>query len=230
MERMSDAIDLGIRGQKAHPCDHIAYFWESNEEFAEGVGFLETGLRQQDHSVIFGHPEANRRVLQILADRGFDEGALKGRVSVLGGKPVASDMLAEIGSTFQKAVDAGARLIRLLGNIGWGHPDWPAENSIMEFEAQVTNACRNFPCVVMCMYDVRSLSGKIVVAAGIKTHPLTMCGGGLEKITTTCPQRNISPDTQSRNETQVVCGCEVLFGGCLLVADGPESHAKRSSM
>ena len=178
---MSDAIDLGIRGQKAHKCDHIAYFWESDEEFAEGVGFLETGLRQGDYCVIFGHPEANGRVLKILGDRGFGAPALEGRATVLGGKPVANDMLSEIGGTFQKAVEGGARLIRLLGNIGWEHPDWPAEHAIMEFEAQVTNACRNFPCLVVCMYDVRSLSGKIVVAAGLKTHPLTMCGGGLEE-------------------------------------------------
>ena len=162
-------------------CDHIAYFWESAEEFAEGVGFLEVGLRRGDYCVIFGHPEANEKILQILAERGFSKESLHGRAKVLGGKPVAAEMLQEIGATFQDAVDAGARLIRLLGNIGWGHPDWPEENEILAFEAQVTDACRSFPCVVLCMYDVRSLTGRIVMRGGVETHPLTVCGGGVER-------------------------------------------------
>src|SRR5437588_3145276 len=56
-------VELGIRGQRVQVCDHIAYFWESEEEFAEGVGFLETGLQVGDYCVIFGQPEANEKVL-----------------------------------------------------------------------------------------------------------------------------------------------------------------------
>jgi hypothetical protein len=174
-------VPLGIRDQTVHLCDHIAYFWESEEEFAEGVGFLEAGLRAGDYCVVFGHPEANDRVLSVLAARGFTKESLVGRVSVLGGRRLPDTMLTEIGTTFQDALDAGAHLIRLLGNIGWGHPDWPVENDILSFEAQVTDACRSFPCVVVCMYDVRSLTGRVVVRAGLHSHPLTMCAGGVER-------------------------------------------------
>jgi len=174
-------VEHGIRGQRVQVCDHIAYFWESEEEFAEGVGFLETGLQVGDYCVIFGQPEANEKVLGILATRGFPQEALKGRASVLAGKPVATEMLSEIGATFQQALDAGAPLIRLLGNIGWGHPDWPAENDLLQFESQVTDACRTFPCVVVCMYDVKSLSGRAVVRAGVESHPSTILSTGIEK-------------------------------------------------
>jgi MEDS: MEthanogen/methylotroph, DcmR Sensory domain len=174
-------VDLGIRDQKVHVCDHIAYFWESDQEFAEGVGFLEAGLRSGDYCVIFGHPEANDRVLKVLAARGFPQDSLQGRAAILAGKRLPKEMLSEIGATFQSAVDAGAHLIRLLGNIGWGHPDWPLDDDILQFEAQVTGACRSFPCVVVCMYDVKSLTGRVVVRAGLQTHPLTMCGSGVEE-------------------------------------------------
>ncbi len=103
------------------------------------------------------------------------------RISVLGGKPSGTDMLAEIGGAFQVAIDGGAPLIRLLGNIGWGHKDWPHELDILEFEAKVTESCKNFPCVVVCMYDVRELSGRIMVHGAYETHPLTVCGNVLRE-------------------------------------------------
>ncbi len=180
-DRDHATIPLGIRDQVVKACDHVAYFWESDEEFAEGVGFLQAGLRSGDYCVVFGHPEANEKVLSVLADHGFPKESLANRLAVLGGKRLPDEMLSEIGATFQSAVKGGAKLIRLLGNIGWGHPDWPVENDILQFEAQVTEACRMFPCVVVCMYDVKTLTGRVAIRAGMQSHPLTMCGGGVEE-------------------------------------------------
>ena len=84
-------------------------------------------------------------------------------------------MLSNIGDTFAKAVKSGAKLIRLLGNIGWGKEGWPTEDDILEFEARVTGAAKAFPCVVVCMYDVKALSGRVMVHGAFETHPLTFC-------------------------------------------------------
>ena len=177
------SVALGIRDEFVAVSDHIAYFWETEKEFAEAVAFLEYGLHGNDSCVIFGHEKANSKVLGILQSRGFDTKDLadQGRLIVLSGKPSGSDMLAEIGGAFQKAIDAGAGLVRLLGNIGWGHEGWPTELDILEFESRVTAACRNFPCVVVCMYDVQQLSGRIMVHGAYETHPLTVCGNVLRE-------------------------------------------------
>jgi hypothetical protein len=90
-------------------------------------------------------------------------------------------MLSEIGGAFQKAIDAGAGLVRLLGNIGWGHDGWPTELDILEFEALVTVACKHFPCMVVCVYDVRQLSGRIMIHGAYETRPLTVCGNVLRE-------------------------------------------------
>jgi hypothetical protein len=45
----------------------------------------------------------------------------------------------------------------------------------------VTGAAKQFPCVVMCMYDVASLSGNIMVHGAYETHPLTFCGNVLRE-------------------------------------------------
>lgn len=50
-------------------------------------------------------------------------------------------------------------MIRLLGNIGWGREGWPGQPELLRFEAAVASSIQGFPCVVLCMYDVRSVSG-----------------------------------------------------------------------
>lgn len=177
------AVELGINDERVAVSDHIAYFWETEEEFTDAVSFLEVGLRGNDHCVVFGHPNANTKVLSALQNHGFDVNKFteERRISVMGGKPSGTDMLAEIGNAFRTAMDGGAPLIRLLGNIGWGHKGWPHELDILEFEAKVTEACKSFPCVVVCMYDVRELSGRIMVHGAYETHPLTVCGNVLRE-------------------------------------------------
>lgn len=170
-------IDLGIRDEKLSSGDHVAYFWQTKEEFAEGVNFLEIGLRGEDHCVLFGYEEANEKVCGILQMHGFDVDALvaAGRLTLLSGDPDGDLMLANIGTTFAAALDRGAELIRLLGNIGWGRANWPNEKDILAFEAKVTGAAKAFPSVIVCMYDVNSLSGNIIVHGAYETHPLTFC-------------------------------------------------------
>lgn len=176
-------VELGIKDERVAASDHIAYFWETPEQFRDAIGFLEIGLRGKDSSVIFGHRDANDKVLAVLESHGFDtkQLELQGRITVLGGKPSVDAMLSEIGESFERAISAGAPMIRLLGNLGWGHPDWPTELDILEFEAKVTAACRAFPCVVVCMYDVNQLSGRIMVHGAYETHPLTICGNVLRE-------------------------------------------------
>ena len=165
--------------------DHIAYFWETEREFSDGVRFLEVGLDEGDFCVAFGHEEGNRRVCDTLSARGYDCAQLtaRGRLASIGGDPDAKQMLANIGDVFSKAVADGARLIRLLGNIGWGSAGWPNEHDILEFEARVTGAAKAFPCVVLCMYDVQSLPGRVMVHGAYETHPITFCGNVMRQNT-----------------------------------------------
>ena len=177
MARSAEQVPLGIGGENVNVGEHIAYFWDDDKEFDRGVDFLALGLRGADHGVIFGHEEANEKVLDCLRQKGIaaDDLIASGRLTVLGGESAGDAMLATIGGCFQRAVDGGCSLIRLLGNIGWGHPDWPGQDDILAFEAKVTGAAKAFPCVVVCMYDVQSLPGKVMVHGAFETHPLTFC-------------------------------------------------------
>lgn len=181
--RVAASIELGIHGERVAPGSHIALLWEKPQEFEAAVGFLELALRGREHGVIFGHGEANERVVQILTSRGHDVEALQrqGKLTILGGVPNGDALLGSVGAAFQRAIDNGATLIRLLGNIGWGREHWPIEEEILAFEAKVTAAAKAFPSVVLCLYDVRSLSGRIIVHGAYETHPLTICGNLLRE-------------------------------------------------
>src|SRR5512145_3160860 len=69
---VSGEVEFGIGEGKVPQTAHVAYFWETENEFAGGVGFLEAGLDGHDHCVIFGHEEANQAVCNILQNHGFD--------------------------------------------------------------------------------------------------------------------------------------------------------------
>lgn len=172
------AVELGIRGERVPVGSHVAYIWENDDEFREAVGVLRAGLRSGDHLVVFGHDEANARVLHVLVESGVDVEGLRseGRLDVLGPAASGEETLAGIGRSFEAAVEQGAPMIRLLGNIGWGRDSWPDTKDLMRFEAQVTGAAASFPCLVVCMYDVRSLPADVLLHGAFQTHPLTFCG------------------------------------------------------
>lgn len=171
------SVPLGIGDASVELGEHIAYFWQSEDDFNRAIGFLEAGLEQNDFCVIFGHDEANRKLLDLLRARGVDPRRLieARRLCVVGGGPTGESMLASIAVVFQDAIKMGARAIRLLGNIGWGREGWPHDDDILAFEARVTEAAKQFPCVVVCMYDVMNLAGRIILKGGFETHPLTVC-------------------------------------------------------
>ena len=177
------AIDLGLRDEQINLGDHIAYFWESERQFEEAVGFLLVGIRNGDHIVVFGHDDANKKVVDVLRKRGIDTDHLQTseRMTVVTGGPSGDKMLGSIGETFARSVERGCGCIRLLGNIGWSKPGWPDDLDILAFEAKVTGAAKQFPCVVMCMYDVASVSGTVMVHGAYETHPLTFCGNVLRE-------------------------------------------------
>ena len=172
-----DAIPLGFdRDAFAQAGDHIAYFWESEGDFARAVSFVEVGLSRGDYSVVFGHDDANAKVIAILRGRGLDTDSLArdGRLAMVRGQTSGDAMLADIGGVFTRMLGAGAKTIRLLGNIGWGRAGWPGEDEILAFEGRVSAAIADLPCVVVCMYDVHAMPPHLIVRAGFGTHPFTI--------------------------------------------------------
>jgi len=170
----ADGIDLG---------SHLIYFWLSDEEFAQGVRFLEPGLLGGDYCVVFGHDEATERVFRLLQAKGFDTESLtrQRRITLLRRESPAGTTLSDIEDVFKAAVRAGAPAIRYLGNLGFGEAPLPGKGieDVLELEARVTSLAKRFPAVVACMYDVNTLPGRLILKGGFQTHPAAVCGDHL---------------------------------------------------
>jgi hypothetical protein len=177
------SVPLGVAAEFAAPGDHISYFWESEGEFDAAAGFLAAGVERDEVCVLLGHAVANSRVLADLERRGLapDELERRDRLHTVSGQQPAEAILREIGDRVRIAVDRGVSMVRVLGNLGWEHPGWPAQGDILRLEARVTDAVRNLPSVVMCAYDVRGVSGRSLLLGGLECHPLTLRRGALRR-------------------------------------------------
>jgi hypothetical protein len=83
MRDLADEIALGITNDQVALGSHLIHFWQNEEEFERGVRFLELGINNEsEYCVLFGHDEANQRVLEVLRkkypelDRVMQEGRL----------------------------------------------------------------------------------------------------------------------------------------------------------
>jgi hypothetical protein len=178
------SVPLGITDDAVPLGSHLLYFWQNDDEFARGVRFLEAGLNSNDHCVLQGHDEVNTKALAVLDQHGFDSARLIGenRLTVLG-RRAPSEMLTDMAAVFESARRMGAKAIRYLGNLGVTGEPMPGvtETDICNLEAKTTSYISRFPCVLVCMYDVRSLPGRMIVNCGLRNHPHTIGSDGVQE-------------------------------------------------
>lgn len=185
-ESVSDKIPLGITEDEVPLGSHLLHFWRTEEEFESGVRFLRMGIADQSqYCVVFGHDEANQRVLEILRKTSddLDRAIAEGRLVILPRDSPAPVTLARIESAFSAAVQRGATAIRYLGNLGIGREPLPGSGAddVIELERDVTVLTARYPCVIVCMYDLNTVSGHLLLNAGFACHALTVWRGGLRK-------------------------------------------------
>ena len=195
MRSPSDEITLGITNDQVALGSHLIHFWQNEEEFERGVRFLQLGIENESqYCVLFGHDEANQQVLEILRKKysELDRVIREGRLVILRREDSASETLAKIEAAFAAAVRKGATAIRYLGNLGMGQAPLPGRGAdeVIELENEATLLGRRYPCVIVCMYDVNTVSGSLVLNAGFGTHPLAVCGHALRQNPYFTPDEN----------------------------------------
>ena len=181
MANSKGEIALGITDDQVALGSHLIHFWQNEEEFKRGVRFLQLGIENEtQYCVLFGYDEANQRVLEVLRKKlpELDRMIPEGRLVILRREVSASETLANIDAAFASAVSKGATAIRYLGNLGMGQAPLPGKGAeeVVELENGATLLGRRYPCVIVCMYDVNTVSGRLLLNAGFGTHPLAVCG------------------------------------------------------
>ena len=170
------AVSLGIKEETVVVGDHLALFYDTDEEFANTLGFIETGLHGTDHCILFGIPSDTDRMRRVLRERGWDVERLvrEARLSELRPEPTCEDTVASVSRHFDELFGRGATFIRFLGNAAVGREGWPSEEEFYKLEATVSAATLNLPCVAICMFDLRTQSAHTILKAAFEGHPVTI--------------------------------------------------------
>jgi hypothetical protein len=179
-------IALGITKDEVSLGSHLIHFWKADEEFESGVRFLQLGIENQsEYCILFGNDEANKRVLETLRKTAstLDSALGERRLVVLQRDSSASATLANIEALFEAATRGGASAIRYLGILGLGSDPLPGRGAseVIELETRVTALVHRYPCVMVCMYDVNTISGHLLLASGFTTHPLAVWNDKLKQ-------------------------------------------------
>jgi len=175
-QRKTPTVELGVAGLRIPIHSHIAYLWETEKDFAAAVGFLEAGFRGSDYCVVIGDRRDNDRVLALLEDRGVDvEGfKVRKRLSILKRSSSARRTLKRASATFEAALAAGAPVVRLFGNVGWGRESETPDAELLSYEARLTEMAERFPSVILCLHEVHSMTGLIMRHGVLGRHPQTL--------------------------------------------------------
>ncbi len=176
LETGRPSVPLGLRGEIVTVGDHLALFYDTDEEFAGALGFVETGLRGTDHNILFGIPADTERMLRVLVQRRWDVERLmrEGRLSVLQPEATCDATVAAVAHRFDEILANGATFIRFLGNAAVGREGWPSEEEFYKLEAAVSAASLELPCVAICMFDLRTQSAQTILKAAFEGHPMTI--------------------------------------------------------
>jgi hypothetical protein len=169
-------VALGIKDETVAVGDHLALFYETDEEFARALGFIEAGLNGSDHGIVFGIPSDTDRMMHVLRERGWDIERLlrEGRLSELRPEATCDATIAAVSRHFERILGQGTTFIRFLGNAAVGCAGWPAEEEFYKLEATVSAATLSLPCVAICMFDLRTQSAHTIMKAAFEGHPVTI--------------------------------------------------------
>ena len=169
-------VPLGIHEESAVAGDHLALFYDTEQEFTNALGFIETGLNGTDHCILFGIPSDTDRMLRVLSERmwGVEQLMRKGTLSVLRPEPTCEATVASVSRHFEQVLENGATFIRFLGNAAVGREGWPTEDEFYKLEATVSAATLDLPCIAICMFDLRTQSAQTIMKAAFEGHPVTI--------------------------------------------------------
>jgi hypothetical protein len=134
--------------------------------------------------------------LEILRRKGHDVDRLRqeGRLAILRRESPASVTLANIEVAFSTALNRGATAIRYLGNLGMGQASLPGRGSdeVIDLESGATLVALRYPCVIVCMYDVNTVSGSLLLNAGFGAHSHAVSCGVLHENSFFTTEENVS--------------------------------------
>lgn len=181
------SIDLGAQLREVrHAC---AFFSDDEEAYRVLLPFITDGFAQGHKAVHIVRPDREARHLLRLTRAGIDvdsccaSGQLEVRRNtetyLVDGRFDGDRMLAAFEAMASGNAGDGFATRRIVCDMDWAPGERPHLDDLIVFEARVNDVWRRHPDLVICAYDIRTLSGEMMIDI-MRTHPMMLIGSSLQ--------------------------------------------------
>ncbi len=183
------SIQLGCAhlGEVRHVC---ALFDGDDEAHRVLMPFIVDGFACREKAVHIVGSGRETDHLRRLEQAGIDvpDALARGQLDVRsntdtylsGGRFDADRMLAAFEAMASGNDPSGYPLSRIVCNMDWTGDSRPLFDDVLRFEARVNAVWSRHKDVVICVYDVRQMSGDMVIDI-MRTHPIVLIGHVLQE-------------------------------------------------
>jgi len=183
---MTETIQFGLPGVKLTPGDHICAFYRGSEGRDEVLlAYLRAGLEAGDRCVAVLDQVEPEEVRALLSESESDLAGLdvfrSGDTYLRDGgfsKAAMIDFWDE--STRDNLASGDYTFARSCGEMTWALKELPGVEDLVDYESELNKFLPLYPQVIMCLYDLDLVDGRVVVDL-LRTHPkLLLCGSLLD--------------------------------------------------
>ena len=144
--------------------------------------------RREEHRTRLGGSAPSPRLLDVTT---WNEAHLRG------GTFDQDRMMADLDELIRSHAATGEPPMRLVGQMGWMFSSPPGIEQLVEYEASVNEVLNRGKTPTVCVYDVRRLSGSMMVDL-LRAHPLTVMNGVLHENPFYTPAARMLEDIRRR--------------------------------
>jgi hypothetical protein len=184
-----------------HACAFVA---DAEEEQAVIDPFFVEGMRNGQKAVYIVDPqhrhehaarlEKSAPSPELLEVTTWDHAHLKG------GSFNQDRMMTALDDLIREHAATGKPPMRLVGQMGWVFSSPPGIEQLVAYEASVNEVLNRGKTPTVCVYDVRRLSGSMMMDL-LRAHPLTVMNGVLHENPFYTPADEMLRDLQQRRAT-----------------------------
>lgn len=109
-------------------------------------------------------------------------------------------MMTALEEMIRDNASSGRPTVRLVGQMGWAFSSPPGIEQLVAYEASVNEVLNRGKTPTVCVYDVRRLSGSMMMDL-LRAHPLTVVNGVLHENPYYTPPGEMLRDIQRRHAT-----------------------------
>lgn len=181
-----------------HAC---AFVVGSAEEQAIIDPFLVEGMKNGEKAVYIVDPDRREEHDARLRNAAPSDDLLDvttwNEAHLKGGTFDQDRMMASLDELILAHAATGRPPMRLVGQMGWIFSNPPGIEQLVEYEATVNEVLNRGKTPTVCVYDVRRLSGSMMMDL-LRAHPLTVVNGVLHENPFYTPADQMLRDIQRR--------------------------------